>query len=58
MYRCQLRCRVALRAVGRPGRLMVTNLTPARRYERELCVRPRGDVAGETGELLVASVGE
>src|ERR1043166_133537 len=58
MDRRQLRRRVALRAVVCRGRLMVTDLPAARRAEREPCVRSRGDVTGEAGELLMAIVGE
>ena len=58
MDRSDIRRGVTLRAVVGGGRLMVTDLAAARRYKREPCVRPRGDVTGETGKLLVSSVGK
>ena len=56
--RRQLTGRMTGRAVARGRRLMVTNLTAARRHECEACVGAACDVTGEAGELLVAIVGE
>lgn len=56
MHRRELGPGMARRALARCRVLMMTDLTTARRRERQPGIRARGDVTGETGELFVAIV--